>query len=443
MRRPYLWIFITWALLLSLSFLSCPLAPPGDGDNQTAPDLIVSAITHSDSVLTTDNWTLGARVSNTDAADAAESTLKYYLSSDAVLNITGDTLIGSKPIGSIAAGSSVDDIWSTTYSIDTEGNWYIFAVADADSEVAESNEENNSFSAGITVSEPASQPDLTVTGITIPVTAQTTADSWELGARVSNIHSSASAGASNLKYYRSADAVLDIPGDIVIGEKAVGPIAAGSYADDVWSTTFSISETGTWYIFAVADADSEVAESDEENNTLSDSADIIYDRIVIETFSPTGSGDHLTWTNIALFDSSGDPSPGTPYDDTDALADDAFSNSEHMWYARIDTDVDMGGAGLAPGTYYIKVRGYSADGLSSAYTGPYGIRVVTDPAAAYSDFGAANPSSSPWDDSYEDDGDLTGGIPDNPLGIELGVREDWHNRALSDSDIDWFILTID
>ena len=278
--------------------------------------------------------------------------------------------------------------------------------------------------------------DLEVTTITVPGTAQTTAATWTLGARVSNIDVTTGAGASTLKYYRSADAILDIPGDTYIGSKAIGPIAASSFVDDVWSASYSINQGGTWYIFAVADADSAVAESNEGNNTLSASVDIIFDRIVIETFSPTGAGDYSTDTYLALFDSAGDPTPLTPYDDTGALAqnDNSNDNPGHIWYSRIDYAL-----GLAPGTYYIKVRGSSFNQI-----GPYGIRVLAAPSAAYSYFGVTNPASAPpWDDSYENDDPMTGGIPASPLSIRLGVQENWHNRALVDSDIDWFILILD
>lgn len=282
-------------------------------------------------------------------------------------------------------------------------------------------------------------PDLIISSITVPDTVQTSSDTWELGARVSNIDPATDAGTSTLKYYLSTDSVFDTSVDTLIGSKTIGPIAAGSYADDIWSSAYSISAEGSWYIFAVADADSEVTESDEENNTAGGSVLISSDsdRIVIETFSPTGVGDHSTWTHIALFDSSGDPSPETPYDDSDALADNVFSNTTHMWYARIDTDVDMGGTGLSPGTYYIKVRGES-----SGQTGPYGIRVVRDPSTSYSYFGSTNPSASPWDDSYEDDDSTTGGIPDIAFSLTPGGQDSRQNRALSDSDIDWYTLTV-
>ena len=267
-------------------------------------------------------------------------------------------------------------------------------------------------------------PDLIVTSVIVPTEVVTKDKLWTLGAVVENT-GDLEAGPSVLKYYLSADPVLDIPGDDYIGSSSIGSIAVGYSVVDTYSSSYSISQGGTWYIFAVADADSGVAESDEENNTLSSGLDIIFDRIIIETFFPTGVDDYSTDTYLVLYDSSGDPSPGTPYDDTGALAEDRLSNPNHTWYSYIDYTL-----GLAPGTYYIKVRGNV-----STQTGPYGIRVLAAPIAAYSYFGATNPISG-LDDSYEDDDPMTGQIPTSPLSIRLGVQEDWHNRALAVSDID-------
>lgn len=281
--------------------------------------------------------------------------------------------------------------------------------------------------------------DLVVASISVPGTLQTTGDTWTLGARISNTDPITDAGTSTLKYYLSEDNILNIHSDPLIGSKGIEPIAAGNFVDDVWSGSYSINQGGIWYIFAVADATFEVTENNEENNILGKSVAIIFDRIVIETFSPTGKSIDDTDTYLSLFDSAGDQTPGTPYNDSDAMAANWLGNSNHNWYSRIDTDVDMGRTGLAPGTYYIKVRGAISD-----KTGPYGIRVATDPAAAYSYFGATNPVSDPntVDDSYENDDPMTGSIPDNPLSIKLNVQENWHNRTLIESDIDWFILQL-
>ena len=432
MKKAFQRIFIIWAVLFSLAFLSCPNDQASNGGSTLNADLLVTSIVYTDPVLTTANWTLGSNIKNNGPGSSGANTVRYYLSSDNALD-GGDPVIGDTTIPEIEAGNTIPDTYSASYNISTAGIYYIFVQADLGDVVSETDETNNTTSASITVDQAGAASDLEVTTITVPGTPQTTTDTWTLGARVSNIDATTGAGASTLKYYRSADAVLDIPGDTSIGSKVIGPIAASSFVDDVWSVSYSINQGGTWYIFAVADGDSEVAESDEGNNNLSASVDIIFDRIVIETFSPTGVGAYSTDTYLALFDSAGDPTPLTPYDDTGALAQDRLSNPNHNWYSYIDYTL-----GLAPGTYYIKVRGNASN-----KTGPYGIRILTDPAVAYSYFGATNPAGTPWNDSYEDDDPMTGQIPTSPLSIRVGVQEDWHNRALADSDIDWFELQLD
>ena len=107
-------------------------------------------------------------------------------------------------------------------------------------------------------------PDLVISSISVPAGQVAENEPWELGATVKNI-GDATASGSTLNYYQSGDTALDST-DILIGSSNIPEIAAGNSYSDIYSTAYSISDAGTYYIIVVADATLQVAESNEENN---------------------------------------------------------------------------------------------------------------------------------------------------------------------------------
>jgi len=168
---------------------------------------------------------------------------------------------------------------------------------------------------------------------------------------------------------------------------------------------------------------------------------ITYERIVIDTYSPNGS--YTADTYIDLFDENGDPDADDPWssDDTgEALASADSGNPDWPMMARIDYTGD-----LKPGDiYYIRVRG-----ATETVDDPYAIRVLSlnvgDSLPGYV-------SLSPVIglDGYEDDDDpvSTGGVPTNPVPIQLGNSNslsrsiDNPSGLPGDGDIDWFKLVL-
>jgi hypothetical protein len=156
-----------------------------------------------------------------------------------------------------------------------------------------------------------------------------------------------------------------------------------------------------------------------------------------------------TW--ISLFRSGGDTTVDTPdlwngdldpyTTETDAVADEGTAGN----YARISYS-----GGLAPGTYYIRVRG-----VQSVQNGAYALRVLKTPAdsptgpgwARY--FSGANPSEvRPLGGFYgTDDSPLQGGVPPNAAPISRGEKLNrWltagHIAAHTPGDVDWFRLIL-
>jgi hypothetical protein len=163
----------------------------------------------------------------------------------------------------------------------------------------------------------------------------------------------------------------------------------------------------------------------------------VYERIVIDTYSPDMSATCDTY--IDLFDVNGDPDADDPWtgDDTvDAIAFDDSSNTD--WpgtYSRIDY-----AGGLVSGTYYIRVRGAEVT-VDDFYV----IRVLSlkmgDPLPGYDYPGSF--SASP-DNEESDDSPQSGGVPTNPVIIELG-NTNRVNRSIDfdgSGDVDWFELLL-
>ena len=107
---------------------------------------------------------------------------------------------------------------------------------------------------------------------------------------------------------------------------------------------------------------------------------------------------------------------------------EADGGGDHNGCARIDYT-----GGLAPGTYYVRVRGQK-----STTDGFYAVRLLlTQPEIDYSAwyFGVTGD-----DASYEPDDDPpSGGVPTDPVPITVGGKL---NRALTDGDVDWLVFTL-
>ena len=287
-----------------------------------------------------------------------------------------------------------------------------------------------------------SRPDLVVSAIQAPATAQSTSATWTLGATVSN-NSTVDAGPVTLLYQLSTKSTLDATATL-IGTSTVTGLAAGGTYTDTWSSTYSIPQGGTHWIFVTADSTNAVAESNEGNNISSASVPIIYPHIVIDTYNPVyGGAAGMPW--VSLFGSSGDPITDPPdlwntdldpyTTETSAIAEDGGLGL----YGRVDY-----AGGLAPGTYYVRVRG-----LTSTQNVAYGIRVLDTSADSPSGpswpwyFAATNPTdANPAGGFYEtDDTPPQGGVPTNPVPITLNEKL---NRWLTATpgDVDWFKLTL-
>jgi len=202
-------------------------------------DLIVDAITYSPTTPTLGSTvTFQVTVRNQGTASAGSF----------VVRLQGVGPSQDQSVASLAAGASVTRTFTLPLSTSPET---FTATADANGQVSESDEANNTRP--VTVTGPVARPDLVVDAITYSPTTPTLGSTITFQVTVRN-QGSASAGSF----------VLRLQGAASYQDATVSSLAAGSSTMRTFTLPLSTSpETFT----AIADANGQVSESDEANNT--------------------------------------------------------------------------------------------------------------------------------------------------------------------------------
>jgi subtilase family serine protease len=223
-------------------------------------DLVVSTLT-----VPTDGGsglaiTLGDTTRNQGSSVAAASVTTYYLSANGVLD-SGDFVLGSRPVAPLGAGASDSGTITVTLPAGlATGTYYVFAKADGGNAIVEVSEANNTASRSIRLG-----PDLAVSAFTSP--ASVAAGATFTVSDTTRNQGGGSAPSSTTRYYLSANNVLDTS-DVALGARAVAALGPG--VSDAGSVTLAIPP-GTaaryYYLFARADADDGIVETQEGNNT--------------------------------------------------------------------------------------------------------------------------------------------------------------------------------
>jgi subtilase family serine protease len=190
------------------------------------------------------------------------SVTRFLFSRDAVLD-QGDTAIGTRPVPALDPHTTSTVTTTLTLPATLEaGTYYLFAEANADGAVVELDRTNN-------VSAPwriVVGTDLTA-WLELPAGSERTypGASVTITASTKNL-SGVGAPASTTHFYFSADQTLDA-GDVLIGTRAVGVLAAGGIdTAPVTVTIPAAAAGGSHYVLAKADGPDVVTETDETNN---------------------------------------------------------------------------------------------------------------------------------------------------------------------------------
>lgn len=223
-------------------------------------DLVVTVL------IATSDTPLGGTLSVTDttknqgAGPAADASTGFYLSVNSVLD-AGDVFLGARGVGALAptATSSATTVLQIPAGT-AAGAYYLVAAADWAEVAPESVESNNTRVFNIRIG-----PDLAVSALTVPSAAAA-------GATISVSDTTKNQGpeatpAATTRFYLSTNSSVGT-GDVMLGGRAVGALAAGaSAAGSVTLVIPAQTAPGSYYVVAMADADSVVPESVETNNT--------------------------------------------------------------------------------------------------------------------------------------------------------------------------------
>jgi subtilisin family serine protease len=111
--------------------------------DEAPPDLVLSTLTAPSLVGTLSSFTVAETVENQGALAAGPTTLRFYLSTNAVVD-AADTLLASRDVPALAVGASSAASTALTIPVGKpSGTYFLIAQADADGIVEEGDEANN------------------------------------------------------------------------------------------------------------------------------------------------------------------------------------------------------------------------------------------------------------------------------------------------------------
>ena len=228
---------------------------------QTGADLIISALTAPLTGGAGKNITVTDTTKNQGTGLSGASTTKFYFSTDSTFSAE-DKLLGSRAVPSLGPGISNTGSTQVTIpsSVTCADTYYIIAIADADNAVSETNENNNAKNKSIKIGS-----DLLVSSLSAPISAA--AGSTINVTDITKNSGADATGTSTTKLYLSANTAYN-PWDTYLNSRPVPSLAAGATSTGITSITIPLgTPAGTYYIIAAADANGDVPETNEANNT--------------------------------------------------------------------------------------------------------------------------------------------------------------------------------
>jgi len=310
-------------------------------------DLIVTSVSSPASASLGEQIAVTAMVKNQGSGDSGGFYTSAYLSTDPIIN-TNDRAITTFYISPLAAG--IQRAYTIKLIIPVNlapGIYYIGAIADTGRQVGESNENNNSFAGSqITI---VSRVDLAVTSVSGPTSASS-GQQISFTATVRNL-GSANAGQFSVTVYLSKDSNIS-KDDVEMGSGSISGLAAGGQQTLTVNRTIPANLVpGTYYIGAIVDKWNNVAESNENNNSLAgNQITILQSDLVMTSISgPTAAAPGQQIGVVATVKNQGNGSSGGFYVSVYLSADPVIT----PWDDAFETgDLEVGTAyvaGLAAG----------------------------------------------------------------------------------------------
>ena len=201
-------------------------------------------------------------VQNTGSQNSKPFRIKFYLSKDSTIT-TSDAYLGYKDISGINANSiSIPYYTPVTIPSNLIGSYYIGAIVDSGNGQCETNELNNIVVSSNTINIGA--PDLVITSITTGSTSYKKGSTITIPNTVKN-QGNVGANGFNVYFYLSKDSSITTS-DILIGQRYISSLTAGATNSATNSFTLPSNISGSYYVGAIADSTSIVAETNELNN---------------------------------------------------------------------------------------------------------------------------------------------------------------------------------
>jgi subtilase family serine protease len=237
-----------------------------EGNNQSfaavtvGADLRIAWVTGPGAAAVGGTFTVTDNTQNAGGGSVEGTTTAFYLSTNTTWD-AADLPLGSRSVPALAGGATSTASTSLTIPASTTpGAYYLLARADDGGLVGEANESNNVSSTNLVVG-----PDMTVFVSATP-TSVASGGTLTVNDITRNI-GAGSAGGSTTRFYLSPNAIWDAT-DQAIGSRVIPALAAGTTSSASTAVTIPAGTTpGTWYLIGRADADNDVAEGLEINNT--------------------------------------------------------------------------------------------------------------------------------------------------------------------------------
>lgn len=359
---------------------------PMKTSGRSGPDLIVDYLSASWTTADAgETKSVSTRIKNDGDTSSGSFRWGLYLSTDTTIT-TSDTLLDDWSQSSISDGSTRSSTKTITIPITiTGGYYYVGMIVDINSQVSESDENNNDdYDSGrITIDE---QPDLTGRSCSAPTTG-VVGDYLDSSISISIENDPggnyiASSGTFYWGMYLSTDSTITTSDTQVGSDQYKSSINGGSYSSDSLSTSNRIPSSlnpGTYYWGYIVDVDDDVDEQDENNNGYTcnqvtvedDLPDIVADSVGTSTSSVV-MGDTISVTY--RIDNDGHDYTGSFYwelylsTDTTITTNDIYvdefsrsSISPNYYASGTQYSVQIP-TGISPGYYYL---GMIADSRSS------------------------------------------------------------------------------
>jgi subtilase family serine protease len=316
---------------------------------------------------------LSYQVKNQGVGGAVATTTKFYISKDTALS-NDDMLVGSDAVNTIAAGATSSETASVIINnAIAAGNYYLLYQADANGNIGESNETNNIVSRAFAINGP--KPDLIIQNISAPSLVDP-GNLITVNYQLAN-QGTARAGTSTTKFYLSKDAALSNDDTLLDSDQNYfySGLGAGTYSSE--SDFFVLGSNiafGNYYLLLQADSNSEIFESNENNNVTAKAITVAAPDLVIQNPSAPASANIGTSIQLSYqVKNQGNGKAGFNYTYFYLSKDGSFSNDDvYVGYDFVNNLNDLAPSAVssestslsisrttATGNYYLL---YKADG---------------------------------------------------------------------------------